>query len=608
MTTSKMANRLGIRTLLEDATVLRTLLSSSGIAPTIHALLGSYHSDAATDAVTAGSLIYGNATPQWDELVIGTAHQLLKVNVGGTAPAWASFDWDDMAAGASADMVHAHTSNAEGGLLGVAAISDLAYATPALTLGTANAAGAANSVIRSDATILAFDVTVPTTIAVGDTAATGSAAIAARRDHLHGITSSANPGAAASILASDASGELQLAGLYISPNQIRGGFGAEAGTGTLDFDDVTNARSGSGYTLLQGSTASNSPTTGANDYWHTFSFEYANKDGTGNLTQFAIPYGIATSMDAGMYMRGRYSGSWGNWCKILSENTSGKVGIGTTTIPHGAVGAAMFAMDGVNASVAGPHVQYTTAADNYPVFQQLNWGHDGISLVFDAYYDGAWKSSDAGSNFHIHKNVDLFKIEYDSGVAQGGAVTWVNGLTLHTSGNVHIGNPPTADARLVVYDSAVGDVAMRLINDANDATASGMDIICGADAGSGVTYYIMGRDGNGDEVGGLWNNNGTFQVFDSSDEATKTNIARTAWGGLEIIRQLKVRDYNRAKFPDGPRLTGFVAQEVEGIVPGMVAATRDGTLATSSSALIPFLVLAIQEQQEQIGRLGRSSR
>ena len=60
MTTSKMANRLGIRTLLEDATVLRTLLSSSGIAPTTHALLGSYHSDAATDAVTARRIQGGN--------------------------------------------------------------------------------------------------------------------------------------------------------------------------------------------------------------------------------------------------------------------------------------------------------------------------------------------------------------------------------------------------------------------------------------------------------------------------------------------------------------------------------------------------------------------
>lgn len=66
-----------------------------------------------------------------------------------------------------------------------------AYATPALTLGTANAAGSASSTIRSDATIAAFDTTVPTTATFGATAATGSVARAARRDHAHGMP--ANP-------------------------------------------------------------------------------------------------------------------------------------------------------------------------------------------------------------------------------------------------------------------------------------------------------------------------------------------------------------------------------------------------------------------------------
>jgi hypothetical protein len=55
---------------------------------------------------------------------------------------------------------------------------------------------------------------VPTTIAVGDTAATGAAAIAARRDHAHGITSSENPGVAASLLATDASGRLYITGQF----------------------------------------------------------------------------------------------------------------------------------------------------------------------------------------------------------------------------------------------------------------------------------------------------------------------------------------------------------------------------------------------------------
>lgn len=59
--------------------------------------------------------------------------------------------------------------------------------TPALTLGTANATGSNTTAIGTDATILAFDATSPSTQAIGDAAATGSATVAARRDHKHAM-------------------------------------------------------------------------------------------------------------------------------------------------------------------------------------------------------------------------------------------------------------------------------------------------------------------------------------------------------------------------------------------------------------------------------------
>lgn len=44
-----------------------------------HAILGPHHSDAATDAVSQGSLMYGNATPAWDELIHpGAANRVLQ--------------------------------------------------------------------------------------------------------------------------------------------------------------------------------------------------------------------------------------------------------------------------------------------------------------------------------------------------------------------------------------------------------------------------------------------------------------------------------------------------------------------------------------------------
>lgn len=72
--------------------------------------------------------------------------------------------------------------------------SSVSYATPAIVLGTAAAAGAASTVIRSDSTIVAFDATAPVTQAFDDVAATGSAAFAAHRDHRHGMPSAATAG------------------------------------------------------------------------------------------------------------------------------------------------------------------------------------------------------------------------------------------------------------------------------------------------------------------------------------------------------------------------------------------------------------------------------
>jgi len=61
-----------------------------------------------------------------------------------------------------------------------------ALTTPAFTLGTANAAGDALTAIASNSTLLTYDTTAPTTVGASDTPGTGSAAVSARRDHVHG--------------------------------------------------------------------------------------------------------------------------------------------------------------------------------------------------------------------------------------------------------------------------------------------------------------------------------------------------------------------------------------------------------------------------------------
>ena len=108
---------------------------------------------------------------------------------------------------------------------------------PGLTFSTSNAEGSAGSLLRTDATITLFDVTNPITIDVGDAGATGSAGVAARRDHEHGITTSDDPGAAAAILASDASGFLTLVKLSTDTiSDKSGGSLIISPTGDVVFD------------------------------------------------------------------------------------------------------------------------------------------------------------------------------------------------------------------------------------------------------------------------------------------------------------------------------------------------------------------------------------
>ena len=67
------------------------------------------------------------------------------------------------------------------------------FATPSLTFATTNVGGSATTLLRSDAQIALFDAIGATASAVGDASATGSATVAARRDHLHAREAFATP-------------------------------------------------------------------------------------------------------------------------------------------------------------------------------------------------------------------------------------------------------------------------------------------------------------------------------------------------------------------------------------------------------------------------------
>jgi hypothetical protein len=126
-------------------TAITRIVSVSGVGGgmSAHSMTGSYHT---ASGLTAGHVVRAS---------------------GPDSFVWAQLQFSDL-----------------GGDIG----DVLEMAAPAFTFATAAAEGVANTLVRSDAQIALFDATVPSTISPDDSAATGSAGYAARRDHRHAIT------------------------------------------------------------------------------------------------------------------------------------------------------------------------------------------------------------------------------------------------------------------------------------------------------------------------------------------------------------------------------------------------------------------------------------
>jgi len=140
-----------------------------GVAGGAHAILdGSTHNDSVADAVTRGSIIIGNATPKWDELVVGTNGQVLTTD--GTDISWGAAGTGDVSkVGTPAnDQVGVWTGDGT-----IEGDGDLTFAGQTLTVGTVdtdegilvlNADADAGGKIQlhvegdSDATIASFDI------------------------------------------------------------------------------------------------------------------------------------------------------------------------------------------------------------------------------------------------------------------------------------------------------------------------------------------------------------------------------------------------------------------------------------------------------------------
>ena len=87
-----------------------------------------------------------------------------------------------------------------------------------------------------------------------------------------------------------------------------------------------------------------------------------------------------------------------------------------------------------------------------------------------------------------------------------------------------------------------------------------------------------------------------------SDARSKTNVT-TIDGALDKVDAIRGVTYNKVDDPDGIRYMGVIAQELQEVLPEVVAKGEDGTLAVAYGNIVGVLIEAVKELRAEIKEL-----
>jgi hypothetical protein len=231
-----------------------------------------------------------------------------------------------------------------------------------------------------------------------------------------------------------------------------------------------------------------------------------------------------------------------------------KVGFGTYSVPNGGVGSAIVAVHGPSASMVGPHMQFTTTQDSYPVFQQINWAHNDVELLFDSYYDGTYRSS-SGAAFMIFKQSSL---RFMAGSAAAGSpVTFSDAMIIYTDASVEItsvlnlkGLALSADQLL--YATATTEEVKAVTISSNLSFSSGtLDTIQAIQTTSSPTFSGLSL--------GTWK-----QELDATNISINVNGTPTAMGARDVLLYSNDYNINYTRTPAGGQATEAIIRNVSG--------------------------------------------
>ena len=167
------------------------------------------------------------------------------------------------------------------------------------------------------------------------------------------------------------------------------------------------------------------------------------------------------------------------------------------------------------------------------------------------------------------------------------------------------------------YDATAAAERMRLdtsgkllVGVTSNAGASGGDITAQRGASQGVLW--LSTVGSLDY--GVTNSNFSFKnglgggysdiyyqvAHPASDQIWKENVKDISYGLTEVL-QLKPRDFTWIE--SKKESIGFIAQEIQPIIPKIVSADRDGHLSVEYDKIVAVLTKAIQELSAEVTAL-----
>jgi hypothetical protein len=145
----------------------------------------------------------------------------------------------------------------------------------------------------------------------------------------------------------------------------------------------------------------------------------------------------------------------------------------------------------------------------------------------------------------------------------------------------------TTDEKLRI--TSAGNIGIGVTNPSDKLSVAGA-IVPAAD-----NTYTLGKSGA--RWSAVWATNGVIQT---SDMRLKTEIEPLQYGLKEVL-QLRPVSFQWKNEKHGSRKLGLLAQEVQSIIPEVIASDgQNGTLGMNYAELIPVLINAVKEQQQQI--------